>query len=139
MTDLFSLAERVAASLIPDKELDRQIMLAIGFAYQERDIGCRYDDGSVALDWVYVDPKTDKWVSTHPRPFTSSIDAAITLVPGDWFWKVGYSTLHDGWANVYRTHPDHADRDDAHFSEASSPALALVAACLKARSIGAAA
>lgn len=67
-------------------------------------------------------------------PYTTSLDAAVTLVPEGWFWRVGYTPIFNGWAHVSRTHADHCDRKDEHSSTvARNPTLALTAAALRAR------
>lgn len=130
--DIQRLVERIEAASGLDRELDREIMLAVGYRYEERNIGCRYEDGTVALDWVYVDPKTDKWRSTHPLEFTSSIDAAMTLVQADWFWRVG----HDGeGADPSLFRADIGEPVSFGFvrAVAATPALAITAAALRSR------
>jgi hypothetical protein len=46
-----------------------------------------------------------------PR-LTSSIDAALTLIPKDWFWRCGRTTLFAGWAFIHKTHPSNCDKKD---------------------------
>lgn len=121
------LIERIEAASGPDREIDREIMLSSGYRYEQRDIGCRYEDGSVALDWVYVDIKTDQWRSTHPLSFTSSIDAALTLVPEGWTWML--DTMEG--RNEACVHGNGPVPDSAYVT-AATPALALCAAALKA-------
>lgn len=69
---------------------------------------------------------------------TASVDAALTLLPKDWFWCCGRTTLYGGWAFINRTHPDNCDNKD-EFSALKeywrgewSPALALCYACVSA-------
>lgn len=68
---------------------------------------------------------------------TSSLDAAVTLVPHHdgrrWFWRAGESSLYRGWAHLNRVHPDNCDRKDEASANAATPALALCAASLRAR------
>lgn len=128
---LLGLAERAEIARGPDPDLDNAIMAAF-FGREERFIGARYEDGLKALDLVWVDPATDKWVSTSAREFTRSIDAAVTLVPDGWFWRVGHGTLHAGWAHLNRVHPDQCDYEDEHSARADTPPLALCAAALRA-------
>lgn len=129
------LIERIEAASGPDREIDREIMLSSGYRYEQRDIGCRYEDGSVALDWVYVEIKTDKWRSTHPLSFTSSIDAALTLVPEGFEWSLEYQAGHhvssDGECMVAIAKLGDPCRDWE--STSATPALALCAAALKSR------
>jgi hypothetical protein len=60
------------------------------------------------------------------------LDAAMTLVPEGWYWRVGHSTLYAGWASTNRLHPDHCNPGDETFAKAATPALALCAAALRA-------
>jgi len=82
MTDLTALLERVRAATGADREIDAALM-AQSYAQEERHIGAvmEYSDGSEerVKDLVWVDPKTDKWVSTAAHSYTASIDAALAL------------------------------------------------------------
>lgn len=140
---LRDLIERVEKAEGPDRELDREIMLAAGYRYEERDIGCRYEDGTVALDWVYVDNKTDKWRSTHPLEFTASIDAAMTLVPEGWrVSKLEDDWLSSRWIAQLSERPTQAQRDayakgltigwNTADADGTAPALDLCCASLRA-------
>lgn len=77
------LLERVRQATEPDRELDEALM-ALFYAREERHIGAvmEYSDGSEerVKDLVWVDPKTDRWVSTAAYMFTGSVDAALALV-----------------------------------------------------------
>src|SRR3546814_20657754 len=85
-----SLIERIEKSEVADSALDREIMFALGYRYEQRHIGAFYDDNEPALDWVFVDPVTDKCVSTHPRDFTSSLDDVRALIdPADEWEQIG--------------------------------------------------
>lgn len=86
MSTLLELAERCEKSIGPDRELDALIMATL-FRRERRQIGTQEEmpDGS----WrhiktgVWVDPATDRWVSTAAKEFTGSIDAAMSLLaPG---------------------------------------------------------
>ena len=50
--------------------------------------------------------------SLRVPPVTASVDAALALIPKDWFWRCGRTTLYAGWAFIHRTHPDNCDRKD---------------------------
>lgn len=126
MPSLNELIEKIEAAGGPDPELDREVMMAAGYRYEQRDIGCRYEDGSVALDWVYVDTKTDKWRSTHPLEFTASIDAAMTLIPSGWHRSMFDADNGDALCKLER------DEQGIHTRGKTWP-LALCAAALKAR------
>lgn len=137
MTDLIELAERCEKSIGPDRDLDALIMATL-FRRENRLIGTReeMDDGS----WrhiktcVWVDPATDEWVSTAAREFTSSIDAAMTLVPQGFAvelseaWGPGRK---DWTATMKRRSIDGAGTWPKANSD--KPALALCAAAMRAR------
>ena len=133
MSEFAELASRCEQAEGPDREIDAAIMLAIGYRYEERDIGGRWDDGSIALGWVYVD-QSGKWKSTRPYQFTGSLDAALKLVPAEAFWRLG----HDGegadpslfLATVFEPRVNRASRP--YDALALTPALALCAASLRA-------
>jgi hypothetical protein len=112
--DLTALIARVEAATGPDRELDAEITWA---AYPE-----------LALKWR---DKTEAFYTPQGQrvrvlPYTSSIDAAASLVP-KWF---GYLVGVDDDTPVASVFPPHADR---HWVAASNPALALTAAALRAR------
>jgi hypothetical protein len=80
---LRDLERRLEAASGPDQELDRAIM-AMMFKREARHIGTYEDDGfktTPVTDDVWVDPATDRWVSTCAREFTSSVDSALTVLP----------------------------------------------------------
>ena len=61
-----------------------------------------------------------------PMPYSASIDAALTLVPEGWKWAVTSK-------NSACCHEQHIT--PLNWSYASTPALALAAAALKARGV----
>jgi len=66
-----------------------------------------------------------------PLPYTASIDAALTLVPEGCGWEI-YNTTCDQpkvWAKVYGW----PGCDEAARANATTPALALCIAALRAR------
>lgn len=91
-----ALVDRLSKLDAPDREVDAEIMSLfyvrgkhhIG-AYMENDFGI---DEPVDSD-VWIDPKTDRWVSTSALFFTASKDAAIALaarvLPGWTFEHIG--------------------------------------------------
>jgi hypothetical protein len=84
VAEFIELAERCEKALGSDRGLDDAIMAAL-FRREDRMIGTQeeQDGGSWAPieTPVWVDPDSGQWVSTSAREFTSSIDAAMTLVP----------------------------------------------------------
>ncbi|ODU36610.1 hypothetical protein [Sphingopyxis sp. SCN 67-31] len=130
MPDIQSLIERVEAATGPSYELDCAIWDAVypgerqarfdaltakGQPYHRR-LGPADMDG-------YVKPL---------RSFTTSLDAAMTLVPDDCIWL----RLGPGTMTVSRPDPNEK-RWAKHFeATAATPALALVAAALRSRAQG---
>lgn len=120
MTDLMELASRVEAGEGPDRDLDAEIKEAVGHMWD------------YAADWG---PRG------HDKPvafaYTASLDAAMTLIPGDEMWDVSRESADTYTADLtcfYRGIVDYEpDADKVPFGRAKSPALALTAACLRAR------
>lgn len=136
------LIERLEAATGPSDELNDAIM-AVLFQREERHIGCEEEqpDGTWApvKDAVWVDPATGGWVGTHARAFTSSIDAALTLVPEHYSCELTQSaTEPPRFARArlwdWRRSPLMSDPGNELKSEGNRPlALALCIAALKAR------
>ena len=106
--DLLALAERVEKASGPDRELDDAIGRAVG----------RVEHDGIIIASGYVGTPS----------YTSSMDAAIRLVPTPGKWSIT-SAQHEGWeAWVWL-----ADGSPPDWHAAATPALALVAAALRAR------
>ena len=109
MTDLTA---RIESADGPDRELDVAIHESIGNAV---DRGCPAD-----------------WHSEDETPrYTASIDAALTLVPDDLVWHVSSGDRRGGYVSI----ESGDDRVPEFKGLASTPALALAAAALKARGV----
>ena len=112
MTELLALAERVEKA-------------------EGADIG-----GDLTLVRLEDEVKTALWSQFHiaPRPFLHSLDAAMTLVPEGCF----YGFLMDGDGGGFIACCQFAGPDQAPpellWIKAATPALALTAAALRARS-----
>ncbi len=139
MSELQKLLERVENATGPDREIDEAIM-ALVYVRDERHIGAYMENDlgrdEPVKDRVWVDPKTDKWVSTHAYAYTASIDDALALVervlPGQQ-WTLGRNLHHHYWLCTF----NRLDDEGAPYSNASShaaptPPLAILAAILKA-------
>lgn len=134
MTDLRALASRVEAATGPDRELDECIGMSLGPKRTMR-------VGHECLG-------NEREVPIYCPHYTASLDAAMTLVPEHCVWIAGdYKGLANadywqgeykyakGWASVSDTGDPPGDPAMPTFRvNASSPALALVAASLRARS-----
>lgn len=116
------LIERLEKANGPDRELDGAIALSLGWTYQKMkgDKRAYYRKPGV----------TDCYLRATVPEYTSSLDAALTLVPVDLGWDAGqfgdisYATV---WSDD-RTCPQ-----DRYQVEAASPAVALCIAALRAR------
>jgi hypothetical protein len=111
-TTLLALAERCEQAAGPDRELDAEIALAIGYTREKK--------GRERIAW-WRNPKGqqigyDGW-HNFPPSFTASLDAAVTLVPEGCGWMVMNNAAKVGrWP-----------------SRGATPALALCAAALRAK------
>ena len=128
--DIASLITRIEAAEGPDGLMDRDIAEALGLGPDETWERLVSRPGIVSMD-------ENCWVKANrlrrAKPYTASLDAAMTLVPDGWSWSLGEQRgvgTFRGWLNDHNT-PDglavrHVD------AEAATPALALTAACLRA-------
>lgn len=91
-------------------------------------------EGSVQMDCLIADA-----TNRPPFPYTTSLYAALSLVPDRHRWlldkRPGAYFRSDGYrAEVYReAHPYNSDRSDVPMHWVPTPALALCIAALKAR------
>lgn len=154
MTDLIRVVNRCEMASGPDRDLDLAIYLALWPASDlakitERPRGLNGGEG-YSWDIQHGAVVFEKWTEDgrcphnggYPLPaFTGSLDAAASLVPGEWYWQVGYTSAYQAWANVYKLHPDHTEdgKDEFHANRAHwgpqkwTPILALCHAALRAR------
>lgn len=116
MTDLLS---RLSAATGPSRELDAEIALANGWMISG------YDRDNQAAYPRWRSP-TGQICPNVPR-YTESIDAALTLVPERAGWKLA-SWFKDGYAADV-----HLPNGVITRGEGTTPAIALVIACLKAK------
>jgi hypothetical protein len=137
MTDLEQLALKCETASGADRELDADIFQAIGGKQWDR----AYHDAQAPCGCPH-EMAVDGARRRAPR-FTASLDAAMTLVPEGWVWLVsnrapkplaGRAYLHNGeliYSGIGGSRPNPAHK----FAEvvAATPALALTAACLRAR------
>ncbi len=124
--DTAGIIERLEAASGPDRELDGAIALSFGWTFEKMK-GDRRP--------YYRKPgNTEYYLRSEPPHYTSSIDAALSLVPEDAFWRIG----HDGEGadpSEYRAdvllsrHPDPIVCSEV----ASTPAITLCIAALRAR------
>ena len=108
---MLELIERIEALEGPDREVD-------------------------ALIWFECIGKADGWeYDGHQRkPYTASLDAAMTLVPEGWSGLFGFQGTHDYIEERGHAHIQTIVGEKEACAEAATPALALCAAALRARS-----
>ena len=131
-TDIAGLIERLETATGPSKSLSRDIQCRVGGWYRRTPSegrtrhptfihpnACR--DGKPVYDSLHG---TDIW--REPPDVTASLDAAMALVervrPGAG-WAVGKTPGGTGWARVFKARE--------YYSEAPTPAIALLIALLK--------
>ncbi len=153
---LVALAERVEALTGPCRETDAEIARAIG--WYQKEVVCHGVKGGKWVEkyWTYKGDTRAAWSSVPPHDFTASLDVAMTLVPDGWaieglsFWPaapdeadtktqasatarlVGTSVRRMGRSMVW----GHSGGDGRTEATASTPALALSAAALRAIAAG---
>jgi hypothetical protein len=136
---LLELASRAEATSGPDRELDALIWCALrGVKYKGHNMAyASYGASNPETQVEFTEPpKRTRLVSgnvrwPHATPVTSSIDAAMTLVPEGHVWEIMAFTSHAS-TRVFR--PAGAGGRGTH--RAVTPALALVAASLRALASG---
>ena len=125
-----ALAERCEQAAGPSNGLDAEIALAIGYTHERRGTDrARWWRTPAGQQLAYVGYKN------HPLFFTGSLDAAATLVPEgcDWHCQSNPS-VSACWASVSPMKFDSKLQEwGSGMRRASTPALALCAAALRAR------
>lgn len=126
MTDLREklegLAERCEAATGPDRELDAEIGRSVGASPKRKNIHKRghYIDGQPVLSRIK---------DVYP-PYTASLDAAMSLVPEGADYRISRVQVREGVRAIVW-----GERNAGYDADAATPALALTAACLRARAI----
>lgn len=115
---LNELADRVEREE-PGRELDAAVLIACG--HQAVNRGQR-------MGWEYRPNRVGIWRSM-PSP-TTSLDAAVTLVPKDCGWQV---SVNEHRCEVVIVHPSRFREVGRAITKHPRPAAALTAAALRAR------
>jgi hypothetical protein len=111
------LIERLKTATTPDDALDEDILLACGWVIE-------VDDAHEEMHWL--DPAGCAWSRMQlPRP-THSLDAALTLVPEGWSWRVGNLPSRRAFADL-------GTQRSLQCIEGATPAIALCVGALRAR------
>jgi len=120
------IIERLEKAEGPSRELDAEIWERLGLVDEKHCARWRAMDGRKDLT-------RERFVRAWAPEFTESLDAALTLVPEGWSWKLVHEP-HDG---LYRVVMRQAPRLEivalAYVVTKATPALALCLAALKAR------
>lgn len=126
MTKFSALIEKLEKATGPDRELDLEVALAIGWEKSDRQFSrtaWRATSGPGAdIGW---------WSegSDWPPRYATSIDDAITLRPEGWSWRVGNLPSGRGFADL-------GTQASLQCVQGASPAIALCIAALRAREEG---
>jgi hypothetical protein len=132
MTDLLALADRVEKLTGPDRLVDAEIFKALGMPlpteFFDRGISLIWDDTQQA----FIMPVGEMQMRYEHPHFTASLDAAMTLIPSKSLWSV--CDMEEGpFAQVIRPMPCGGYVNGLTTAKGATPALALTAACLRAR------
>tara|TARA_Y100001933_G_scaffold90783_1_gene91760 strand:- start:1586 stop:1996 length:411 start_codon:yes stop_codon:yes gene_type:complete len=131
MTDTTKLAERIEALEGPCREMDREIFKAVGAPLPKAafgmDIELQPDPNSAS---GFVMPVGELQVRYECPHYTTSLDAAMTLVPEGWGWFKLRTSTGQVWVEVEREDGTGMIAFSVH---AATPALALCAAALRAQ------
>ncbi len=112
------------------------------FALECEIAAATYPAGAVAcIEGVWIvnkrgTPLTPIWEPLHPARYTTSLDAAVTLVPEGWAWFVEWigAPFSEGrarlWIPAQRTQKLTVENVN---TQAKTPTMALCAAALRAR------
>jgi hypothetical protein len=120
MTSIQKLIERLEKASGDSRELDRDIAIAAGW---ERKVVSQNEDDYWRKGEFFSWSRED---SEHPPYFTSSIDAALTLVPQNTPWNVGSILLPGAtWRAV-------VGRNQRYIGKHKRDAIALCIAALRA-------
>lgn len=131
MSDLLALVDRVEKEAAGSRELDAEIWLTVtpGATREPRTV--RSSKG-LWPDYV-IDETRDASERLIVVPsYTSSIDAAMSLVPEGWGLKLEHNMGHGTTCTVGHVGPDKLYDRPEGWSGAATPALALCAAALRA-------
>ena len=132
MTETTRLIARLEAAAEGSRELDEEIAFAtewrpIDWAPSAESFAEHEQKHDYATAWIAHAP----WHNTWPIPhYTTSLDAALTLVPEGWQWDVRCAEFPQSCPTAFCWPPGVRS---GHADEAATPALAFCIAALKAR------
>ncbi len=120
------LITRLESADGPSRELDCLIAAAVDWQIECATITPANAIKAFGLDWMVESADLYNSIFNQLPRYTASIDAALMLVPEGWKWAVTSK-------NSACCHEQHIA--PLNWSYASTPALALAAAALKARGV----
>lgn len=132
--ELLALADRCEQARGPERELDARIWCALnGKRYIDHRAVCTaysQETSETQVDFTEP-PRRTRYVSDshripHAKPWTASLDAAMTLVPEGLAWELVYRARLSNFSASVKTEGAY------YMCPAATPALALTAACLRA-------
>jgi hypothetical protein len=130
-----SIIDRLRAATGPDRELD----LAVAMAINHRGMFDKQDWVPTGNDGEIGSPTGGILCSrTFVRPWTASIDVALTLVPEGAKWTTGSphrSMIGTNGPNAAVWFPSTPDNEGDFTCDHDSPAIALCIAALQARGV----
>ena len=130
MTDLIKRLEEATGS---DRELDADIALLVGYRRKGAKSTIGISDG-----YVWAEPGEQFSYGTRPPSYSSSLDAALTLVPEGCGAKIHYDTAYKGYAaaSVFPTREGEGHELAANVGmDKRTPDIALCIAALRARGV----
>lgn len=135
MSELLKLAELCEQASGPDRELDCLIAVAIDWRWSEWEEGEPLVSALATkhgIEWLVKSAQSGMSIWRNIPCFTASIDATMKLVPEEWFIDLSIRPAPMRPSAAY-TRPQHVERGIWYRVEATTPALALCAAALRAR------
>lgn len=130
---MLELIERLEKATGPDRELDAVIWLAVTPGATRRSSTVKSSKG-LWPDYTIDETRDANGILVIVPAFTASLDAALTLVPEGWSWKLLHEPAHP---NLFRVVIRRADElakvAPAFVVSCPTPALALACAALRAR------
>lgn len=122
------LIARLESADGPSRELDCLIAAAVDWQIECATITPANAIKAFGLDWMVESADLYNSIFNQLPRYTTSIDAAMTLVPECHFWSICMKGETTGYSACCQ------ERGDAlEWHDAATPALALAAAALKAR------
>ena len=127
MAEISELIKDLEAATEGSRELSDRVLLALGWQNPMEDVGLDDHDEMIQSEYWYPPDMSGGAYSpnTQPDP-TRSVDAALALVPEDCPWTLKGNKENGGFAELHIP-------GLLTIEVASTPALALTIACLKAK------